>query len=166
MNYTHTTKKYKLAPGQREEIVARYVNGEKIKDLAEEFKLDRSTVNRYLTRANISVRPKHEECRRYPLETFEEKRRRFKEYNRSRVLGRYGLTTESYDQLLAQQQNRCPICNCTFSDNERPFIDHCHETGKTRGLLHSHCNLLLGHAKDSVATLNRAIEYLRKHQNL
>ena len=40
------------------------------------------------------------------------------------------------------------------------FIDHCHETGKVRGLLCSKCNIALGNFDDDIETLKRAISYL------
>ena len=41
-------------------------------------------------------------------------------------------------------------------------IDHSHETGKVRGLLCHNCNMLLGHSKDNINTLENAIMYLNK----
>jgi hypothetical protein len=40
-------------------------------------------------------------------------------------------------------------------------IDHCHNTGKVRGLLCDHCNKGLGLFKDNIDYLNKAIEYLK-----
>lgn len=90
---------------------------------------------------------------------------------RTRVrLARYGLTVESYNLLWAEQSGQCKICDCALADlpdyvgRNRPSnaccIDHCHETGKVRGLLCMSCNLLLGYAKDRVSLLDRAKTYL------
>ena len=39
-------------------------------------------------------------------------------------------------------------------------IDHCHETGKIRGILCHLCNNLLGNARDNTTILASAIDYL------
>ena len=44
--------------------------------------------------------------------------------------------------------------------NQKLSIDHCHKTGKVRGLLCKHCNHGLGKFKDDVNLLKIAIDYL------
>ena len=73
-------------------------------------------------------------------------------------LKKYGLTVEQYETMLAGQKGRCAICRKTL---KTPCVDHCHATGKVRGLLCKHCNNVLGNARDSIETLQRAIQYLR-----
>lgn len=70
----------------------------------------------------------------------------------------YGVTPENYSRLLVLQNGRCAICR----NKAKLYIDHCHSTGKIRGLLCSMCNLGLGHFKDSPDIMNTAIEYLVK----
>ena len=81
-------------------------------------------------------------------------------------LKKYGLTEEDYKSLLEGQQGRCAICRSdeTQRTNTRYnlFVDHCHATGKVRGLLCHHCNVGLGHFKDQQELLNKAIEYLNE----
>jgi hypothetical protein len=80
---------------------------------------------------------------------------------RKRNLASYGLDLEKYQALLDSQKGVCAVC---FSAPERRLlqVDHDHETGEVRGLLCRNCNLLLGHAKDSIPTLESALAYLRK----
>jgi len=71
---------------------------------------------------------------------------------------KYGLTLERYDDLVAQPH--CTICGDLFEDDSKPHLDHCHSTGKVRGVLCSRCNVGLGHFKDNTESLQTAIEYL------
>jgi hypothetical protein len=77
----------------------------------------------------------------------------------------YGISLQQYEEMLSSQNSKCLICGSTDScHNSGQFVvDHCHSTGTVRGLLCHHCNLLLGHAKDSTATLQAAINYLNNH---
>lgn len=83
-----------------------------------------------------------------------------------RLKGRYGITPEDYDRLLAEQGERCAICRGHVSEVAKPShwaevlcVDHCHDTGVVRGLLCNDCNLVVarGHTSD---ILRRAAEYL------
>lgn len=83
---------------------------------------------------------------------------------RARMLRRnYGLTSEAYDAMVESQANQCLICHVSGEDvrNSHLVVDHCHATGSVRGLLCPKCNLLLGHADDTIERLERAILYLR-----
>lgn len=74
---------------------------------------------------------------------------------------RYGITKEIFKQMLNNQNNKCAICE--ISVNERSsHIDHCHSTGKVRGILCEKCNKGLGQFNDNVNYLNNAIKYLNK----
>lgn len=85
------------------------------------------------------------------------------EYNknwRPRELRRlYGLTKEQYWQMVRDQGGACAICK-TISDKFTLRVDHCHTTGKVRGLLCGTCNSGLGFLKDSPKLLESALRYL------
>ena len=72
---------------------------------------------------------------------------------------RYGLTRELFESMVAEQRGLCAICD-RKPDSGPLYVDHNHATGKVRGLLCHPCNSMLGMAKDSQRTLNRAISYL------
>lgn len=73
----------------------------------------------------------------------------------------YGLTLQDYQNLYEKQNGYCPICNKHQSEFARSFdIDHCHTTGKVRSLLCNLCNSGIGHLKDNITYLQRAITYL------
>lgn len=56
---------------------------------------------------------------------------------------RYGISLEQYNKILNQQNNCCAICGKS-EPKQRLAVDHCHNTGKVRGLLCTYCNLSLG----------------------
>jgi hypothetical protein len=82
----------------------------------------------------------------------------------------YGITLEQYNELLSSQNHKCAICNIDnngkYRNKPRAFaVDHCHSTGKIRGLLCSDCNTGIGLLKDNVNFLESAIKYLNKNRN-
>jgi hypothetical protein len=75
----------------------------------------------------------------------------------------YGITLEEYNQMFTAQKGCCKICNTHQTQLKRKlFVDHCHTTGKVRGLLCQPCNTLLGQAKDDLTILQQAIKYLEE----
>jgi hypothetical protein len=56
----------------------------------------------------------------------------------------YGITVEDYETMLANQNGVCKICNRPCKSGKSLAVDHCHETGKVRGLLCAKCNTNLG----------------------
>lgn len=86
-----------------------------------------------------------------------------KEYcRRSSIRKRYGLTHDQYEAMFAAQDGRCAICRTRAEDAPRRIlaIDHCHSTGKIRGLLCDSCNHGVGMFKDSPELMKAAIDYL------
>ena len=73
----------------------------------------------------------------------------------------YGLPKGRYKKILALQKGCCAICKINTPAPKKTFcVDHCHKTGKVRGLLCHRCNTMLGHAKDNIKTLENAILFL------
>lgn len=83
-----------------------------------------------------------------------------------RIYYRHKITQEDYENILVKQDLKCPICLEFLSFDDKNYqkmaVDHNHKSGKIRGILHTRCNLLLGHAQDSYEILVRAAEYLRE----
>jgi hypothetical protein len=84
------------------------------------------------------------------------------------IKANYGITKIQYEIMLKQQNGVCKICKlpekCIHHKTKKIkqlAIDHCHKTGKIRGLLCNQCNRLLGYAKDSIELLESAIKYLK-----
>ncbi len=72
----------------------------------------------------------------------------------------YGITMEDKIRMRESQKNCCGICHQEFPDDKSAYVDHCHTTGKVRGLLCRACNSILGFSRDSVEILQNAVGYL------
>lgn len=70
---------------------------------------------------------------------------------------RYNITIDEYNKLYDAQHGKCCICGI----DQTLVVDHCHRTGKIRGLLCNGCNMAIGKLGDSVETLEKAIAYLK-----
>lgn len=74
----------------------------------------------------------------------------------------YRIKPEEYWALHAKQGGVCAICGEAGTTKRGMLhVDHCHETGQIRGLLCHRCNLALGHMRDRVDLLRKAIDYLQ-----
>lgn len=99
------------------------------------------------------------------VEQYDKVREYEKKFHRKRALHyNYGITEETYEQMLLKQQYSCAICSSPASSfAKRLDVDHCHTTGKVRGLLCPQCNKGLGLFKDNSVVLQTAIDYLKKY---
>lgn len=70
---------------------------------------------------------------------------------------------ESNYGISLKPEDVCAICgNKNGQGHERLGIDHCHNTGKTRGVLCARCNFGIANFLDNPKLLQNAIEYLVK----
>lgn len=81
---------------------------------------------------------------------------------RAHLQARYGITLEDYNDLLESQNGLCAVCDKPM---ERINVDHCHSSGKVRGLLCFGCNVAIGHFNDDIEVILSAVEYIRKHSD-
>lgn len=72
----------------------------------------------------------------------------------------YGITMEYFDALFKKQGSGCDICKRKEPKGPNWSIDHCHKTGKIRGILCVPCNLGIGQLQESKKVLKSAIKYL------
>jgi hypothetical protein len=83
----------------------------------------------------------------------------------------YNLSVEDYESLLVIQNYSCKICGSTKANREWKtkaqridlFVDHCHTTGKIRGLLCNKCNVGIAMFNEDFSTLTSAISYLKEN---
>lgn len=61
---------------------------------------------------------------------------------RAHLKKKYGITEDQFNELVLSQEGRCAICGKV--PKGRLHIDHCHDTGRIRGLLCTGCNTRLG----------------------
>lgn len=75
------------------------------------------------------------------------------------LIGKYGLTASDKAQMYQEQNEECAICFLSIPLAEI-HVDHCHKTGRVRGLLCSACNKALGLLKDDPERCKNMAVYL------
>jgi hypothetical protein len=75
----------------------------------------------------------------------------------------YGISLDQYNEMMRKQDGRCAICGVP-NFIRKLVIDHCHDTGKVRGLLCDRCNTGIGKLRDNIDILQSAIKYLTENQ--
>jgi hypothetical protein len=66
-----------------------------------------------------------------------------------------------WQTLFNKQNGKCALGH----EAKRLHVDHCHATGRVRGLLCYNCNNGIGRLKDNVDLLQKAIIYLSEKEN-
>ncbi|MFJ2293181.1 endonuclease VII domain-containing protein [Streptomyces sp. NPDC087894] len=69
---------------------------------------------------------------------------------------KYGLSPADLGDLIAAQKSVCCICLTAPAEH----VDHCHKTGRVRGVLCFSCNAALGQLKDRPDAIRRAAAYV------
>jgi hypothetical protein len=89
----------------------------------------------------------------------------------AQYLKKYGITLEQFEKMSEQQNHLCLICKKPETHTRRKdgkcflHVDHCHLTGKVRGLLCLNCNVGLGKFSDSREMLLMAVAYLESYSS-
>jgi hypothetical protein len=74
----------------------------------------------------------------------------------------YNISSQDFDNMMVEQKKCCALCRKLFGD-DRPVIEHNHETGFVRGLVHYWCNTRLTAIEDK-DFLEHALRYLKDAQ--
>ena len=132
-----------------------------------EFTFDKRR-GRHGTRCRLCRNTKAKDWRARNAER--EKERYKKDVDRTRwrhIERKYGITKERYQELLAKQDGKCAICGDAPGRRYRHqlHVDHCHKTGRVRGLLCRGCNHMLGVVRDDKNVLIRAVAYLEEDRS-
>jgi len=96
---------------------------------------------------------------------------------RGSLKARYGISADEYQRMYHAQNGCCAICKravisqiaaaATASRKgkiDSAHVDHCHKTGRVRGLLCSECNTGIGYLKENAEVLQNAIAYLHSQK--
>ena len=115
------------------------------------------------------------DCNGEVRKPYKKKNGRIQRYNRCSLclsnIERYRLSTPARDKILLQQNNKCKTCGTEIKfggpqmRDSSANVDHCHTTGKVRGILCNPCNTSLGKVRENITTLTNMIEYLWEHRN-
>lgn len=100
------------------------------------------------------MKKNYEELKNNP----EEYNKKKKQWNANRLLKQYGLTEAQVCSMKELQENKCLICK----KETKLYIDHCHSSGKVRGLLCNSCNVALGFLEENIETMKNMILYIEK----
>ena len=77
----------------------------------------------------------------------------------------YGISYQKYLEMLDAQDGKCAICGTTDTGKRKAFaVDHCHTCGEVRGLLCSNCNTAIGSLREDLEIMQRAMDYVKFHQ--
>lgn len=115
--------------------------------------------------------PKYKETRReYDKKNRKKIQMSDRKRNRKRILEKFGISEQVYDELLIAQDGKCAICKNdeTAVDNryglkKRLAVDHNHITGKIRGLLCTKCNSALGFLKEDINIIISMLKYIEEY---
>jgi hypothetical protein len=80
----------------------------------------------------------------------------------ARLRREYGISLADKKAMIQENGGVCPIC---WNPDPGRFwvVDHCHKSGKVRGVICDKCNKMLGLANDSMVRLVSAMMYLTNH---
>tara|TARA_R110002126_G_scaffold134483_2_gene278624 strand:+ start:43 stop:483 length:441 start_codon:yes stop_codon:yes gene_type:complete len=93
------------------------------------------------------------------------------DYNRFKTAsGKYGLTFE--DLRVKYSIPNCECCGVVMTSGGGPGktgkhsrqIDHCHTTGRVRGVICWNCNVGIGKLEDTEEGVQKALDYLNRRQ--
>jgi predicted transcriptional regulator YheO len=128
---------------------------------------------RTLKSGKLSLFPWCKSCRKVKNIENRETKSKYYSSNKTKIINdrlirKFGITSNDYKRMLQNQNGVCSIyknpesrMDPRTSKVRSLAVDHCHNTGKIRGLLCTNCNQALGLFKDSIESLYKAVEYLK-----
>jgi len=157
-------KKKETDPEKYLELMRTRAKQYRFKDLEKARLKDKLNSRQYRLMNKEQINLWQREYRRKNKEKFQQyyEKRKVKsaKHSRLKLLQKYGLTSETYQQMLLKQEGKCAICKDLL---EKPCIDHCHTTGKVRGLLCNNCNFALGYIEKSLKKIPNFYEVITEY---
>ena len=143
---------------RKKDYICRSCNAKRCKAWNEQNKDKKQEYNKEWHKQNKDKR------REYKKEYHKQNKDKRREYH---LKSTYGIDEAEWNRMFEAQGGRCAICGSEDpKGNHGVFhVDHCHTTGKVRGLLCDTCNRGLGMFYDNTNTLKNAIEYLEAHHD-
>lgn len=77
---------------------------------------------------------------------------------------RIGVEPDAFREMWSAQQGLCAICADALVEGKNVAADHCHRSGRFRGILCMACNAGVGFFDDSLEFLHAAVAYLKRSQ--
>lgn len=78
----------------------------------------------------------------------------------TRLRATFGISIEQYETMRLEQGGVCKICS-RVPGKKGLAVDHCHATGRIRGLLCSSCNTSLGLMRENRTAIESMVRYLQ-----
>lgn len=120
--------------------------------------VERSRENQRLGWHKRSLRPGVKEHRR--TRANEWARKNPVNIKNNALKARRGITLKEFYAMFKAQNGLCKMCGLPPKAGKEFDVDHCHHTGKIRGLLHRRCNSKIGIFKDDPEQILQALFYL------
>jgi hypothetical protein len=121
-----------------------------------------------LAYARSWVKNNQDKIKAYPKKPYREMSDEYKAkkaaYSKKRHLERkYGMTQADWDAMYASQGGVCAICKVPgrVGKHGKLAVDHCHSTGRVRGLLCTPCNISIGILGETPEQWEVVWKYLR-----
>jgi hypothetical protein len=118
--------------------------------------------NLYTVKSNRGGKP-YKQCKACTYDRVTRYNKRHEDLQVSRrYKKKYGITLAEFNQMFVDQGGVCAVCGKPPEPGKKLLVDHDHQTGQVRELLHRTCNFVLGLLKDDPETADAAARYLRK----
>jgi hypothetical protein len=89
-----------------------------------------------------------------------------KEISAEKRVKKYGMSQSDLAAMREECGGKCQVCGKDMIGTRREHIDHCHATGRVRGLICPSCNRAIGLFRDSPEIAMSAALYLERHAAL